>query len=168
MLAHAGLQHESHRQRPHRLRGLREAAPERAQQIEDLLVGDAGRAKDLGHAHRLEVALGVDGLVRVGDRQAHRAADGDQEVELRPGLLGDLASRVAGAPADHALGGQEHQRAGARGALQIAERYSVGGEVPKQRLPLGALLALQAIEQALGDEVDLGPFGGGGLGLLGH
>jgi hypothetical protein len=133
-----------------------------------IFVGDAGRAKDLGHTHRLEVAIGIDGLVRAGDRQAHRAAHGDQKVELRPGFLGDLAGRVAGAPADHPLGGEKHERAGGRGALQIAERYSVGGEVPKQRLPLGALLALQAIEQALGGEVDLGPFGAGGLGLLGH
>ena len=82
-LADPGLEDEFQRQHPQALGGLGEPAAEHAQEIEDVLVGDAGFAPEHDAPGGLELGLGVDGLVRLGDRQSHRAAGGHQEVGAR-------------------------------------------------------------------------------------
>ncbi len=72
-----------------------------------------------------------------------------------PLSCGDLHRRVALRAEDHAIRRQEQQRAGGRRAAQFCERHTVGGELLEQREAFAALLALEAVEQALRDEVDV-------------
>ena len=145
VLAHAGLEHEAQRQRAHRLRGLREPASERAHQVEDLLVGDARRAsrrgscaptRDRPRYRRPPRAPGI------GRPIARRTAIRKSSSASSPRCAISRGG-VAGAPTDHALGRQEHQRAGFGRAPQLGQRHAVGGEVAQQRQALGALHALQ-------------------------
>ncbi len=136
MLADPGLQHELQGQRAQALGGLREAAAEHAQQLEDVLVGDAGVARDVDQPRGLEVGLGVDGILGLRDRQAHRAAGGEEELEIDAAELGDLRGGVALAADDHAVGRQEHDGAGGASPGAVRQRHAVGGELLEQRQAL--------------------------------
>jgi len=67
-----------------------------------------------------------------------------QHAQLDAGALGCLRGGVAGTSADHALGGEEHHRAGGSRAPQLGERDPVGGEPLEQREAVGALLSLES------------------------
>ena len=58
-------------------------------------------------------------------------------------------------PADHALGGQEHQRARGGGAAQLGDRHAFGDQPFEQHQAVRTLLALEPVEQSLPREVDL-------------
>ena len=124
-------------------------------QLEQFLVGDARRAADVDHPRRLEVGLGVDGLVGLGDRKAHRAADAHEEVQVDAGHLRRPAATCKRSPPTITRSaGRKITVPFAVRAPQLRERHAFGGELFEQGEALLALLALQPVEQALGGEVD--------------
>ena len=112
----------------------------------------ASRATSV-RAGGLELGLGVDGLVGVGDGKPHRPARCGQEVHLHAAELGHFGGCVALGANDHAIGGQEDDRAGRGRAAQLRQRHAFSGQLLEQRQALGACVALQAVEQSLGGEV---------------
>ena len=69
--------------------------------------------------------------------------------------LGHFGGRVALRAHHHLLGRQEDHSACGRCTAQLGKRHAVAGELLEQRQALRPRLALEAVQQALGGEVDL-------------
>ena len=106
------------------------------------------------HPRRLELGLRVHGVLGLGDRQPHRPARRHQKALRDAAHLRHFAQGVALGADDHAVGRQVDDGAGLAAATQIGQRHAVRGEAFEQREALRARPALEALEQALGGEVD--------------
>ena len=100
--------------------------------------------------------LGEGGGVVVGERHAERAPCALEELAVEPGALGDLGrGQLLAAAAEDALDRQQREPVLVDRGAQLVELDAVVGELCEQLQPRLARLALEALEQALGLEIDL-------------
>ena len=128
--------------------------PDRARDLEQPVLRQAGFEERLHPPRRLEVGLGEVALVGVGVGDAQGGGRPLQDVELEARDLGDLPRRVARPVAGQGtLDGQQGETGRLDRVAQLLERDAFALEALEQLEPGLARLALDALEQALGREV---------------
>src|SRR5207249_2160418 len=105
------------------------ALAEHARDLDCLVGGEPRVEVRLAELGRLDVLVGECAHVGVGDREAHRAPEGQEVVERHAAALADLARGVAGLGGQHALDEEAaaHAAAGFGGlglALDVTRRAS--------------------------------------------
>jgi hypothetical protein len=138
-------------QRAHRLRVARHPAAEDALHLQRLLVRQPRAPVLEPELGRLEVRLPVHPLVRLRDGEPQRPPLVLEELELEPGLLGDLACRVARLGLQQSLDREQGEAVLRRRAAQLLDRHAVAVELVEQGAPRSQRAVVgAAVEQALG------------------
>ena len=151
----AGLHQGANHQLAVGLGDPRRAHADRPRHLHDSLLREAGVVEGLHSPRRLHVGLGQGSFVgvRIGDAERRRGAL--HQVEVDAGDLGHLARRIAGAIAGQGpLDREQGEAPGGDRLAQLLHRDALGRQLLEQRKAGPAGLALDALQQALGVEVD--------------